>query len=142
VHYGIILREEPYLEHKFGGRIPALQDEGPAVLVAISEIGLHDNYERIIRTTVTAAESSRIVVVERNGLATLSSSSAAQGCHKSRLLTETIILRPLREFYLTDHRRFGPMTTLHFGASQLPLPTTQASWRKTKKGAFFSTNIV
>jgi hypothetical protein len=66
VHYGIILREEPYLEHKFGGRIPALQDEGPAVLVAISEIGLHDNYERIIRTTVTSAESSRIVVVERN----------------------------------------------------------------------------
>jgi hypothetical protein len=109
--------------------------------VAISEIGLHDNYERLIPTTATSAESSRIVVVERK-LATLSSSSAARGCHKSRLLTETIILRPLREFYLTDHRRFDPMTTLHFGGSQLPLPTAPASWRKTKKGAFFSTNIV
>jgi protein-S-isoprenylcysteine O-methyltransferase Ste14 len=35
VHYGIILREERYLERKFGERIPALQDEGPTVLVAI-----------------------------------------------------------------------------------------------------------
>jgi hypothetical protein len=35
LHYGIILREERYLESKFGEEIPALQDQGSTLLVAI-----------------------------------------------------------------------------------------------------------
>ena len=45
-------------------------------------------------------------------------------------LTETIIPRPLREFYLADHHRFDPMATLHFGSSQPLVPAAPSSGRE------------
>jgi hypothetical protein len=45
-------------------------------------------------------------------------------------LPETIIPRPLREFYLAKDCRSDPMTTLHLSGSQLFVPTAPASCRK------------
>src|ERR1700676_4471241 len=44
-------------------------------------------------------------------------------------LTETVIPRPLREFYLADHRRFNPMATLHFGSGQPLVPPAPTDCR-------------
>ena len=57
-------------------------------------------------------------------------------------LTETVIPRPLREFYLADHRRFDPMTTLHFGSGQPLVPTAPTSCREVEKGTLFNPDFV
>ena len=44
---------------------------------------------------------------------------------KKDRLTETVIPRPFREFYLADHHRLDPMATLHFGSGQSLVP---AAW--------------
>src|SRR5271166_3552485 len=60
--------------------------------------------------------------------------------HKNRL-TQTIIPRPLRKFYLADHHRFDQTATLHFRGSQSSVPTTPTSRRKVKKGTFINPNF-
>jgi len=57
-------------------------------------------------------------------------------------LTETIIPRPLRKFYLADHRRFDPMAPLHFGSSQTLVPAATTNCRKVIKGTLFNPNFV
>ena len=56
---------------------------------------------------------------------------------KKDRLTETVIPRPLREFYLADHHRLDPMAPLHFGSGQSLVPTAPASRREVKKGTLF-----
>jgi len=53
-------------------------------------------------------------------------------------LAETVIPRPLREFYLADDYRFDPVTTFHFGSSQTLVPTAPARCRKVIKGTLFN----
>jgi hypothetical protein len=48
---------------------------------------------------------------------------------KKNGLTETIIPRPLSEFYLANHCRCDPMAKLHFGSSQPALKKTAISGR-------------
>ena len=50
------------------------------------------------------------------------------------LLPETVIPRPLCEFYLADHHRLDPMATLHLSSSQPLVPTAPARCRDVEKG--------
>jgi hypothetical protein len=53
---------------------------------------------------------------------------------KKDRLSETVIPRPLRKFYLADHYRLDPVTTLHFGSGQSLIPTAPACCRDVEKG--------
>jgi len=57
-------------------------------------------------------------------------------------LTETIIPRPLRKFYLADHHRLDPMATFHFGSSQSLVPTVTTNCGDVEKGALINPNFV
>jgi hypothetical protein len=57
---------------------------------------------------------------------------------KKDRLSETITSRPLRKFYLADHHRLGPVTTLHFRSGQSLVPAAPAKCREVKEGAFFN----
>ena len=61
---------------------------------------------------------------------------------KKNRLTETVITRPFREFYLADQCRFDPAAPFHFGSSQSLVPATPASRRKVVKGTFINPNFV
>ena len=57
-------------------------------------------------------------------------------------LSESVIPRPFREFYLADHHRLDPVTPPHFSGGQSLVPTVPASRREVVKGTFFNANFV
>jgi hypothetical protein len=61
---------------------------------------------------------------------------------KKNRLSETVIPRPLREFYLTDHHRLDPVAPLHFGGGQSLVPTVSASRRNIEKRPVCNANFI
>jgi hypothetical protein len=60
---------------------------------------------------------------------------------KKNWLPETVIPRPVGEFYLADDCRFNPVATLHLGGGQPLVPAAPTNRREIREGISFNPDL-